>query len=149
MTKVTPQIEDRFEQVKEPEHVVLEHIHDGVDDVRQLNKETALTRRQINYRFTKLAGLGLITVDKPDSDEYVTEVINGDKHTYKAPKSACLTPLGETYLDWAEAEGVTDKYDGMTVDEVAQLAQENAARIEAVETQLEQFRRQVLSRLDD
>lgn len=124
-----------FKQVREKDHVVLEAIRDGTADVRSLNAETALTRREINYAFEKLAENGLITVTRPD--EYVEEMIDGQRHVYPAPKHAALTDRGKAYFDWTDRTGVRERYDDMDDAEVVRTVRDLEERMDELEQRMQ------------
>lgn len=138
---------EKFERIRENDHVILSAIDQGHDNVRSLNAQLHLTRRQIHYSLKeKLAPLGLIELSQPDG--FVEETIDGQHRRYRAPKEARLTDLGKRYLEETDCDTNLDPYRAMTRDEMAQALNDLDRRIERLEDGFEQFRRQVLAKLE-
>ena len=148
---------DTFAAVRPEDHTVLVALTEGYDDVRQLNRETSLSRRQINYSLTeKLEPLGLITVDRPPDGTYREETIDGTPHRYPAPKEASLTLLGQRYLDSTDRPLSLDGHRNLDRTELVQKVHDLEERqnrveerIEAMKQALGRFKTQVKAELSD
>jgi hypothetical protein len=137
---------DRFNAVREKDHTVLTCIKSGENDVQQITAATTLSNSEVNYSFTKLADLGLITVEKPDG--MVDRVIDGERQVFEAPKQAYLTDDALDYFDWTDREAELAAYRAMTQDELAERVHALEGQVSDLEDAFEAFRKQVREKLD-
>jgi hypothetical protein len=84
------------DQLREKDRLVLTCIHDGRDDIQQINTTTVLANHEAAYCFEKLAELDLIDVETPEG--MVERVVDGQKRVFDAPKQARLTDRGKQYF---------------------------------------------------
>jgi len=136
--------DDTFNQVRDQDHAVLECIHDGQDDTRQIREATTLANHTVNHALDRLEDRGLIETHTPDGR--VTQIIDGQKRNFKAPRQAQLTDHGREYL--AQTDRDQTKYRGMTHDEVVERVQDLEQEIESLQNAFETFRQQVLKKLE-
>ncbi|WP_058826385.1 hypothetical protein [Haloferax sp. Q22] len=114
-----------LDQVRDKDHVVLQHVEEGRDDVQKITAETTLENHHVSYSFDKLEDLGLVVVSKPD--KMVERVVDGQKRVFQHPKQAELTDEGLKYLEESDSEDVTEYEDmshGKLVERVVDLEQE-------------------------
>jgi predicted transcriptional regulator len=109
--------EKEFEEIRDKDHVVLQKIEEGLDDVQKITEETTLENHHVSYSFEKLEQQGLITVEKPD--QMVERVVDGQKRVFQHPKQAELMDKGLQYLEESESEDVTE-YEGLSHDELVE-----------------------------
>lgn len=133
--------EDIFNQVRDKDHIILNWIEKGENDVHRINQSTKLTLGEINYSFRKLEDLGLIQVEHPNGT--VERVVDGQKRVFDAPKTATLTQKGRDYLEQAEQKENLEKYEGMSRRELIEKLEEHENRIESLEKSFEIFQEQV------
>ncbi|MFB1064805.1 hypothetical protein [Natrinema sp. H-ect4] len=117
--------EEIFDQVRDKDHVVLQHVEEGRDDVQKITAETTLENHHVSYSFDKLEDLGLVVVNKPD--KMVERVVDGQKRVFQHPKQAELSDEGLKYLEESDSEDVTEYEDmshGELVERVVDLEQE-------------------------
>jgi hypothetical protein len=136
---------DSFDQVREKDHTVLQHITDGDDDIQLITDTTTLSNAEVNYCFQKLQSLGLITVEKPDG--MVERVINGTLQKFEAPKQAELTDSGERYLEMNSGEEVR-RYEDLDRQELSRTVQELEMRLDSLEDEITGFKKFVRRKLD-
>lgn len=132
------------EAVRQVDHVVLECIDSGDDDIQYITASTTLTNSKVNYSFDKLEELGLITVEKPEGR--VDRVVDGTRQVFEAPKQAELTELGQRFLE-AEDFVESEEYRKLTYDELVEQVRELESRLESLERRLDVFSRQVKNRI--
>jgi predicted transcriptional regulator len=136
--------EEEFEQIRDKDHVVLQHIKEGQDDVQKITAETTLENHHVSYCFEKLEQQGLITVDKPD--RMVERVVDGQKRVFQHPKKAELTEKGEEYLENAEQEA-TEMYEDMSHREVVNKLHDLEDEVARLQDAFEAFRKQVQQKI--
>ena len=137
---------EEFEQLRDKDHVVLQHIEEGLDDVQKITTETTLENHHISYCFEKLGDLGLITVEKPDM--MVERIVDGQKRVFQHPKQAELTEKGLRYLEETESEKVSE-YEDLSHSELIQKFRGLEEKVDQLEEALEAFRRQILKKLEE
>ncbi|WP_353634429.1 hypothetical protein ABSL23_15480 [Halobacterium sp. NMX12-1] len=137
---------EEIEEIRDKDHVVLQHIEEGRDDVQKITAETTLENHHVSYCFEKLEDLGLIAVEKPDT--MVERVIDGQKRVFQHPKEAVLTEKGYRYLDQSESENVTE-YEDLSHSELVEKSQDLERKVEQLEKSLEAFRRQILKKFEE
>lgn len=133
-----------FERVREKDHAVLQCLSEGQNTTRSIREETTLSNRDVNHCFDKLEGLGLIETQTPDGR--VTEVIDGQKRNFKAPRQAWLTERGVAYFEWAPREQT--RYREMTHEELVERIRELEREVEALHNAFEAFRQQIVRELE-
>ena len=138
--------EEEFEQLRDKDHVVLQHIEEGLDDVQKITEETTLENHHVSYCFEKLEQQGLITVEKPDT--MVERVVNGQKRVFQHPKEAELTEKGLRYLEDSNSEDVTD-YEDLSHSELVRRFRDLEEKVDRLEEAIEAFRRQILKKLEE
>lgn len=135
-----------FEKVRDIDHLVLQHIHNGRDDVHQISQATPYNSKKIGYSFNKLEKLSLLQVEHPDG---MTErIVDGQKRVFRKPRQGTLTELGKQYL--AQAKPVNlERYEEMTnaelIGRVLTLEEQVASfqdQVNELEETLEIFRKQ-------
>lgn len=134
-----------FDQVRDKDHTIIECIHQGHDTTRTIREQTIFSNRDVNYSFDKLEDLGLIETEAPDCR--VTEVVDGQKRNFKAPRQAELTRSGKEYL--SRIEDGQNLYRDLSHEELVTRVRGLEDELEAVQDQMEVFRQQVLEKLDD
>jgi DNA-binding MarR family transcriptional regulator len=134
-----------FDTIRDKDHLILQHIDQGDDDVQQITAETTLENYHVTYALEKLEELGLITVKKPDG--MVERVIDGEKRVFQHPKQAELTEKGEQYLEHADNEDL-DEYENLSHEELVEKVHELEHKVEELEKNFEVFRNQVLDKIN-
>lgn len=137
--------EEEFEEIRDKDHVVLQNIKEGLDDVQKITAETTLENHHVSYCFEKLENLGLITVEKPD--RMVERVIDGQKRVFQHPKQAKLTKKGERCLEHLDNDLHT--YEDMSHSEIVNEVHNLKGDINDIRKSFEIFRKQVQERLQD
>ena len=135
-----------FTKVREKDHVVLECIQSGQDDVQLITEVTTLTNSEVNYCFRKLSKLEMIEVQKPDG--MVERVIDGTRQVFEAPKQAALTEDGRSYLEQIE-EDRGSRYQDLNHDELVKRVHELRREVDSLSQKFEAFRKQVSKRLSE
>lgn len=136
--------EEEFEEMRDKDHVVLQKIKEGLDDVQKIKAETTLENHHISYSFEKLEEQGLITVEKPD--RMIERVIDGQKRVFQHPKQAELTEKGEQFLGQAKQE-VPGAYKDLSHNELVEKVRQLEAEIGQLEQKFEVFRNQIQQKL--
>jgi len=136
--------EEEFEQIRDKDHVVLQHIEEGREDVQKITAETTLENHHVSYCFEKLEELGLITVEKPD--RMVERVIDGQKRVFQHPKEAELTEKGEQYLEQNNQE-TPEAYEDLSHNELVKKVRRLESEVSQLEQQFEIFRNQIRQKL--
>jgi len=136
--------EDEFEQLRDKDHVVLQHIKEGREDVQKITAETTLENHHISYCFEKLGDLGLITVEKPDT--MVERIVEGQKRVFQHPKQAELTEKGLRYLEETESENGTE-YEDLSYGDLVKKVRRLETDVSSLQDSLEAFRKQVKDNL--
>jgi len=132
---------DRFDAVRNKDHTVLTCIKQGENDVQQITATTTLSNSEVNYSFSKLADLGLITVEKPDG--MVDRVVDGERQVFEAPKQAYLTDDALDYFDWTDREQELAAYRAMNHDELVERVHALEGQVANLEEAFAAFRKQV------
>jgi len=130
--------------LRDKDRAVLECIRDGDNDVQQIKAATTLSKREVNYSFEKLEDLDFIEVSRPDGQ--VERIIDGQKRVFDAPKEATLTDQAIQYLQSTANDG--DRFQDLTRDELVEKIHGLEARVDRLESGFENFRQQVLQKLD-
>ena len=136
--------EDEFEQLRDKDHVVLQHIKEGREDVQKITAETTLENHHISYCFEKLGDLGLITVEKPNT--MVERIVEGQKRVFQHPKQAELTEKGLRYLEETESENGTE-YEDLSYGDLVKKVRRLETDVSSLQDSLEAFRKQVKDNL--
>lgn len=132
-----------FDQVRDKDYTVIECISEGHDTTRTIREQTTFSNRDVNYSLDKLEDLGLIETETPDGR--VTEVVDGQKRKFKAPRKAELTDSGEEYF--ARNDGDQDLFRDLSHDELVIRVRKLEVELEDVQNRMEAFRQQVLEKL--
>jgi len=72
------------DELRDKEHVILQQISSGNDDIQKITSATTLENHHATYAFEKLKEHGLLTVSKPEGT--VERVIDGQKRVFQHPK---------------------------------------------------------------
>jgi len=137
---------DRFDAVRDKDHTVLSCIKDGENDVQQITATTTLSNSEVNYSFSKLADLDLITVEKPDG--MVDRVIDGERQVFEAPKQAYLTDDALDYFNWTDREEELAAYRAMSHDELVERVHALEGQVADLEDAFAAFQKQVRQKLE-
>ena len=127
-------------ELRDKEHVILQQIQSGNNDVQKITSATTLENHHVTYAFEKLEEVGLLTVSKPEGT--VERVIDGQKRVFQHPKQAELTEQGEQYLEREDLEDV-EMYEDLSHRELVEKVHELEEQIEELENKFEVFRNQV------
>lgn len=138
---MTDEISD---QVREKDHAVLACIRNGQNNTRQIREATTLSNRDVNYALDKLEDIGLIATKTPEGR--VTEIVDGQKRNFKAPREARLTDTGAGYL--TETDDELTRYQKMSYDEILEQVYDLEQRVTHIEAAFDAFRQQMVSKLD-
>jgi hypothetical protein len=136
--------ENVFARIREKDHAVLQCLREGRNTTRTIREATTLSNRDVNHCFDKLEDLGLVETHTPDGR--VTEVIDGQKRNFKAPRRAALTEAGARYFQWASREQT--RYRDMTHEELVEQVRALEHDVEALQQAFEAFRQQVVEELE-
>ena len=137
--------EEEFEQIRDKDHVVLQHIEEGREDVQKITAETTLENHHVSYCFEKLEEQGLITVEKPD--RMVERVVDGQKRVFQHPKQAELTERGKEFLKQTGSKKY-DRYEDMTHRDLVKRVTELENKVDSMERSLDAFRTHVKNKID-
>jgi len=137
--------EEEFEQIRDKDHVVLQHIEEGREDVQKITEKTTLENHHVSYCFEKLEEQGLITVEKPDT--MVERVVDGQKRVFQHPKQAELTESGEQYLAHTGREGLHE-YENLDHKELIKKIHDLEKQVNEIQQKFEILRKQVLNKLN-
>jgi len=132
-------------ELRDKEHLILQQVQQGNDDVQKITQATTLENHHVTYAFQKLEENGLIQVSKPD--KMVERVINGQKRVFQHPKQAELTEKGEQYLEKSEQEDL-DKFENLSRKELVEKVHRLEDQVAGLEQKFRVFRRQVLDRIE-
>jgi len=127
--------------LRDKDQVVLQKIRDGHDDIQKITSTTTLENHEVNYCFTKLEDLNLITVEKPDG--YIKRVVDGQRRVFEAPKKAELTRKGRSSM----SENDVQRYQNMELNELVERVQELENQVDQLQKSLDMFKRQVRDNL--
>ena len=136
--------EEIFDQVRDKDHVVLQHVEDGRDDVQKITAETTLENHHVSYSFDKLGDLGLVSVDKPD--KMVERVVDGQKRVFQHPKQAELTDEGREYLEESDSEDVTE-YEDMSHGELVERVVDLEQDVDELKESFRLFKKQIQQKI--
>ncbi len=134
---------DGIERLREKDLAVLRAIGEGNDNTREIREATTLSNRDVNYALDKLEDLGYLQTETPDGR--VTQIIEGQKRDFRAPRKAELTSQGETALSEAQRENTP--YQELSREELVETVQELDHRVSKLESAFDTFRQQVLDRI--
>jgi len=126
--------------LRDKEHLLLQQIQSGNDDVQKITSETTLENHHVTYAFEKLEELGLLEISKPEGT--VERIINGQKRVFQHPKEAELTEQGKQFLENTDREDL-DEYENLSHRELVEKTHELENRVEELERKFEVFRDQV------
>lgn len=132
------------EHLREKDKTVLQHIEKGDRDIQQITSATTLENHEVNYCFTKLSDLDLITVEKPEG--MVERIIDGQKRVFEAPKQAQLTESGQHLLT-QQLDECTDKYRDLSHEELVQQVHQLQEQVNQLQSSLRTFKQQVQRKL--
>ncbi|MXR52376.1 hypothetical protein GRX03_12275 [Halovenus sp. WSH3] len=132
-------------QLRDKEHLILQQINSGNDDVQKITAATTLENHHVTYAFQKLEEHGLIEVSKPDG--MVERVIDGQKRVFQHPKQAELTEKGEQYLQHSEPEDLDD-YENLSHRELVQRIHQLEQDMAELQQSFQTFRKQVQNHLE-
>jgi predicted transcriptional regulator len=127
-------------ELRDKEHLILQQVDSGNDDVQKITENTTLENHHVTYAFEKLEELGLVEVSKPEGR--VERVIDGQKRVFQHPKQAELTEKGEQYLEHSEREDL-DEYEDLSHRELVERIRSLENQVEELERKFEVFRDQV------
>lgn len=127
-------------ELRDKEHLILQQVDSGNDDVQKITQETTLENHHVTYAFEKLEELGLVEVSKPEGT--VERVIDGQKRVFQHPKQAELTEQGEQYLEHSEQKDL-DEYEDLSHGELVERVHSLENQVEELERKFEVFRDQV------
>lgn len=130
---------DPLDQLSEKDRTVFACLHDGAETTTDIRAETTLSNRDVNYCLDKLVDQGLIETWTPDGR--VTQVIDGQKRNYKAPRHAELTAKGKACPHAITCE--ESPYQDLSHEELVERVYELERRIDDLERTLEMFRKQI------
>lgn len=135
---------EEFEKIRDKDHVVLQHIQEGREDVQKITAQTTLENHHVSYCFEKLEKQGLITVEKPD--RMVERIVDGQKRVFQHPKKAELTGEGDEYLENAEQEDA-EMYEDLSHREVVNKLHDLEDEVARLQDAFEAFRKQVQQKI--
>jgi predicted transcriptional regulator len=135
---------EEFEKIRDKDHVVLQHIEEGREDVQKITSETTLENHHVSYCFEKLEEQGLITVEKPD--KMVERVVDGQKRVFQHPKQAELTDKGLQYLEESETDTEIG-YEDMTHSKLVEKVNELEREVEDLKEAFRVFKKQIQQRM--
>jgi predicted transcriptional regulator len=127
-------------ELRDKEHLILQQIQSGNNDVQKITSQTTLENHHVTYAFQKLEELQLIEVSKPDGR--VERIIDGQKRVFQHPKQAELTQKGEQYLEHSDQEDI-DQYENLSHRELVDKIHQLEDRTKELENRLELFQQQV------
>lgn len=132
-------------ELRDKDMAVLQAIHNGASDTREIHEATSLSIREINYSINEysLEEQGLINVRRSEDREW--REINGEKQNVWKPKSIELTEEGIQAL--ADLDGDQHQYEDMSREELIQQVHELEERLDRLETMFKDFRSKVMDRL--
>ena len=136
--------EEISEEVRDKDHVVLQHIDEGRDDVQKITSETTLENHHVSYSFEKLEDLALIKVSKPD--RMVERVVDGQKRVFQHPKVAELTDRGLRYLEESESEDVAE-YEDVSHGELVERVKSVESEVDELKEAFQVFKKQIQQKM--
>ena len=133
-------------ELREKEHLILQQIQSGNDDVQKITSATTLENHHVTYAFQKLEEHDLLTVSKPEGT--VERVIDGQKRVFQHPKQAELTQKGEQYLEETDRKDL-DEYENLSHRELVEKVHRLEQELSEVKKAFRQFRKQVKRELKE
>jgi predicted transcriptional regulator len=130
-------------ELRDKEHLILQQIQRGNNDVQKITSQTTLENHHVTYAFQKLENLQLVEVSKPDGR--VERIIDGQKRVFQHPKQAELTQQGEQYLEHTEPQKI-DEYENLTHRELVKRVNTLEKEIEDLTKSFQVFKNQVKKR---
>jgi predicted transcriptional regulator len=127
-----------MDKLRDKDEIVLQAVHEGNDDIQKITETTTLENHEVNYCFSKLEDLNLITIEKPDG--YTTRNINGQKRVFQTPKQAKPTDKGKQHLEKVNIRE-EDQFKNIGQGELIELVRAQEQRIERLETAVEMLKR--------
>ncbi len=127
-------------ELRDKEHLILQQIQNGNNDVQKITSATTLENHHVTYAFQKLEQLNLLQISKPEGT--VERVIEGQKRVFQHPKQAELTDKGEQYLEQEETQELGN-YENLSHRELVEKTHTLENRVEELEKKFEVFRDQV------
>jgi len=134
------------EELRDKEHVILQQISSGNDDVQKITSATTLENHHVTYVFQKLEEHGLLTVSKPEGT--VERVIDGQKRVFQHPKQADLTEKGKQYLEQEDLED-EEMYENLSHRELVEKVHRLEQELNEFRKAFAQFRKQVKRELKE
>ena len=134
----------KFEEIRDKDHLVLQHIKKGLNDTQKITAETTLENHHVSYCFEKLEELGLITVEKPDT--MIERIVDGQKRVFQHPKQAELTEKGLQYLENSDSEKVTE-YEDLSHGELVEKVKAVEEDVKELEEAFKLFKKQIQNKL--
>lgn len=131
-------------ELRDKEHLILQQIEDGNDDVQKITYATTLENHHVTYAFQKLEQHDLIKVSKPEGT--VERVIDGQKRVFQHPKQAELAEKGEHYLNHSGRKSL-DEYENLSHKELVEKIHELEKQVEELQGKFRVFRQQVLNQI--
>lgn len=129
-----------FDEIRDKDHLVLQQVDNGNDDVQKITAETTLENHHVTYAFQKLDDLDLVNVSKPEGT--VERVIDGQKRVFQHPKQAELTEKGKQYLEHTDRKDL-EEYENLTHRELVEKVHQLEKQVREVEEKFETFQKQV------
>lgn len=130
--------------IPDRDHTVLQCIHEGKNNTRQIREATTISNHNVNHALDRLEDRDFITTHTPDGR--VTEVVDGQKRNFKAPRHAEITDRGQDFLTQTDREHPMHR--DMTHEELVEQVHDLNHRVEELEAAFEAFRQQVLRKLE-
>jgi predicted transcriptional regulator len=132
--------DEKQEQLRDIDQVVLQKIEKGHDDTQKITAETTLETHQVRYSLKKLEQLDLVNLTKPDG--MVERAVDGQKRVFKTPTQAQLTRKGINLADSQNKEG-QDQYEDLSKEELVSRMRELEREVEELKQSFNVFRKQV------
>jgi len=129
-----------FTEIRDKDHLILQQVDSGNDDVQKITSATTLENHHVTYSFEKLEQLNLLNVSKPSGT--VERIIDGQKRVFQHPKQAELTEKGEQYLEHSEQRDL-DECENLSHKELVERVYSLESRLGELEEKFEVFREQV------
>ena len=137
---------ETMDKLRDKDEIVLQAVQEGNDDIQKITETTILENHEVNYCFSKLEDIDLITIEKPNG--YTTRNINGQKRVFQTPKQANLTDKGEQYLEHSEQEDLY-QYQNLSRKELVEKVHQLERQVDNLEGTIQSFRKQVQKHLLD
>lgn len=134
-----------FQEIRDKDHLILQEVSSGNDDVQKITSETTLENHHVTYAFEKLEQLNLLNVSKPNGT--VERIIDGQKRVFQHPKQAELTEKGKQYLEHSEQKDL-DEYENLSHRELVEKIYRLEEQMGELEEKFETFQKQVLRQIN-